>query len=202
MATPTVRTARIFAPTDTAVTFMRLRPPALHRPCAWVTASACMQVEDMIFISVDDHLVEPPHMFEGRLPAKFADRAPRVEHTDDRRRRVDLRPPDDPEHRPQRRRRPAQGGVRRQPDRLRRDARRLLRRARARQGHERGRRARVHVLPVVPVVLRAASSSTAPTSSSRSPSCRPTTTGTSTSGAARIPAGSSRWRCPCSGIPS
>ena len=41
-----------------------------------------MRVEDMIFISVDDHLVEPPHMFEGRLPAKLADRAPRVEHTD------------------------------------------------------------------------------------------------------------------------
>ena len=41
-----------------------------------------MQVEDMIFISVDDHLVEPPHMFEGRLPAQLADRAPRVEHTD------------------------------------------------------------------------------------------------------------------------
>jgi predicted TIM-barrel fold metal-dependent hydrolase len=29
-------------------------------------------------ISVDDHLVEPPHMFDGRLPARFADRAPRV----------------------------------------------------------------------------------------------------------------------------
>ena len=29
-------------------------------------------------ISVDDHLVEPPEMFEGRLPARFADRAPRV----------------------------------------------------------------------------------------------------------------------------
>src|SRR3982751_1863817 len=28
--------------------------------------------------SVDDHLVEPPHMFEGRLPQKFADRTPRV----------------------------------------------------------------------------------------------------------------------------
>ena len=41
-----------------------------------------MRVEDMIFISVDDHLVEPPHLFEGRLPARFADRAPRVEHTD------------------------------------------------------------------------------------------------------------------------
>ena len=41
-----------------------------------------MRVEDMIFISVDDHLVEPPDLFEGRLPAKYADRAPRVEHTD------------------------------------------------------------------------------------------------------------------------
>ena len=37
-----------------------------------------MRVEDMIFISVDDHVVEPPDMFEGRLPAKFADQAPKV----------------------------------------------------------------------------------------------------------------------------
>ena len=29
-------------------------------------------------ISVDDHIVEPPHTFEGRLPAKFADRAPKI----------------------------------------------------------------------------------------------------------------------------
>lgn len=29
-------------------------------------------------ISCDDHLVEPPHMFEGRLPAALADRAPKV----------------------------------------------------------------------------------------------------------------------------
>ena len=29
-------------------------------------------------ISVDDHLVEPPGMFEGRLPAKFTAEAPRV----------------------------------------------------------------------------------------------------------------------------
>ena len=34
--------------------------------------------EDLTIISVDDHLVEPPNMFEGRLPARFADRAPRV----------------------------------------------------------------------------------------------------------------------------
>ena len=34
-------------------------------------------------ISVDDHIVEPPHTFEGRVPMKFADRAPRVVDTDD-----------------------------------------------------------------------------------------------------------------------
>ena len=34
-------------------------------------------------ISVDDHLVEPPHLFEGRLPARLQDRAPRVELDDD-----------------------------------------------------------------------------------------------------------------------
>ena len=32
-------------------------------------------------ISVDDHLVEPPDMFEGRLPARLADRAPRIIET-------------------------------------------------------------------------------------------------------------------------
>ena len=34
-------------------------------------------------ISVDDHIVEPPDTFEGRVPQKFADRAPRVVDTDD-----------------------------------------------------------------------------------------------------------------------
>lgn len=34
------------------------------------------------FVSVDDHLVEPPDTFTGRLPARFADRAPRVERAD------------------------------------------------------------------------------------------------------------------------
>jgi predicted TIM-barrel fold metal-dependent hydrolase len=33
-------------------------------------------------ISVDDHIVEPPDTFEGRLPAKLADRAPRVVEKD------------------------------------------------------------------------------------------------------------------------
>src|SRR6478672_5943492 len=34
-------------------------------------------------ISVDDHLVEPPHLFEGRMPAKYAELAPRVEADDE-----------------------------------------------------------------------------------------------------------------------
>jgi predicted TIM-barrel fold metal-dependent hydrolase len=35
-----------------------------------------MDIKDMILVSVDDHVVEPPHLFEGRLPAKYADLAP------------------------------------------------------------------------------------------------------------------------------
>ena len=34
-------------------------------------------------ISADDHLMEPPHTFEGRLPAKLQDRAPRIVETDE-----------------------------------------------------------------------------------------------------------------------
>jgi predicted TIM-barrel fold metal-dependent hydrolase len=42
-----------------------------------------MKAEDLILVSVDDHLVEPPNMFEGRLPKKFQDQAPKVIRTDD-----------------------------------------------------------------------------------------------------------------------
>jgi predicted TIM-barrel fold metal-dependent hydrolase len=41
-----------------------------------------VNVEDMVFISVDDHVVEPPDMFEGRVPAQYADRAPKIVRTD------------------------------------------------------------------------------------------------------------------------
>ncbi len=34
-------------------------------------------------ISVDDHLMEPPEAFEGRMPRKFEDRAPRVVETEE-----------------------------------------------------------------------------------------------------------------------
>jgi predicted TIM-barrel fold metal-dependent hydrolase len=34
-------------------------------------------------VSVDDHLVEPPNMFEGRLPARFQSEAPRIVETEE-----------------------------------------------------------------------------------------------------------------------
>src|ERR1700761_5979583 len=36
-----------------------------------------MRVEDMILISIDDHVVEPPNMFDGHVPAKYKDVAPK-----------------------------------------------------------------------------------------------------------------------------
>jgi len=42
-----------------------------------------MKPEDMILVSVDDHLVEPPTLFEGRMSTKFADDAPRIIRQDD-----------------------------------------------------------------------------------------------------------------------
>ncbi|HVU71752.1 MAG TPA: amidohydrolase family protein [Mycobacteriales bacterium] len=42
-----------------------------------------MQIEDMIMVSVDDHVVEPPDMFDKHLPAKWQDGAPRLIHKDD-----------------------------------------------------------------------------------------------------------------------
>ena len=42
-----------------------------------------MRLEDMILISVDDHVVEPPDVFENHLPAKYKDIAPRIEHMPD-----------------------------------------------------------------------------------------------------------------------
>ncbi|HEY4460639.1 MAG TPA: amidohydrolase family protein [Pseudonocardiaceae bacterium] len=42
-----------------------------------------MNAEDMIMISVDDHVVEPPNLFEGRIPQKYRDQAPKVIKTQD-----------------------------------------------------------------------------------------------------------------------
>ncbi len=42
-----------------------------------------MQANDMILVSVDDHLVEPPTLFDNHIPDKWRDRAPRIERQDD-----------------------------------------------------------------------------------------------------------------------
>jgi len=42
-----------------------------------------MEMDGLILVSVDDHVVEPPGMFEGHLPARFAEGAPRLVHKED-----------------------------------------------------------------------------------------------------------------------
>ena len=42
-----------------------------------------MQAQDLILVSVDDHLVEPPDVFDHHLPARYRDRAPRVDRRPD-----------------------------------------------------------------------------------------------------------------------
>ena len=37
-----------------------------------------MRTEDMILVSVDDHVIEPRGMFDGLLPAKYQDKAPKL----------------------------------------------------------------------------------------------------------------------------
>jgi predicted TIM-barrel fold metal-dependent hydrolase len=41
-----------------------------------------VKADDLILVSVDDHLVEPPTMFEDHIPAKYKDQAPKVVHTE------------------------------------------------------------------------------------------------------------------------
>ncbi|MGU3650190.1 amidohydrolase family protein [Mycolicibacterium sp. A43C] len=42
-----------------------------------------MHIDDMILISVDDHIIEPPDMFKNHLPEKYRDEAPRLVHNPD-----------------------------------------------------------------------------------------------------------------------
>jgi predicted TIM-barrel fold metal-dependent hydrolase len=42
-----------------------------------------VRIEDMILVSVDDHVVEPPDLFDRHLPAKYKDVAPHIVHKDD-----------------------------------------------------------------------------------------------------------------------
>jgi predicted TIM-barrel fold metal-dependent hydrolase len=37
-----------------------------------------MQMDDMILVSIDDHMIEPPDMYKNHVPAKWADQVPKV----------------------------------------------------------------------------------------------------------------------------
>lgn len=37
-----------------------------------------MEMDDMILVSIDDHMIKPPDMFENHVPAKWRDAGPKV----------------------------------------------------------------------------------------------------------------------------
>ena len=128
-----------------------------------------MQTEDMILVSVDDHVVEPPSLsdfFTDHVPAKYKDRVPDGHPPGRRHRRVADRGPRDRELRSQRGAGPCRRrtGARtpRSFDQVRPGT---LRRARARPRHERQRRARLDQLPVVARARRSVLRSRATTTS-------------------------------------
>lgn len=42
-----------------------------------------MNVDDMVMVSVDDHVIEPPDLFERHMPEKYKDQAPRLVRLED-----------------------------------------------------------------------------------------------------------------------
>ena len=99
--------------------------------------------------STDDHLVEPPHMFEGRLPAEAASaRRRKVVETEEGHEVWHVRRPGLLPGRAQRGRRPQARGLEGRADALRGDAPRLLRHRRAHPRHGHQRRVGVGQLPV------------------------------------------------------
>ena len=108
-----------------------------------------MQMDDMILVSIDDHMVEPPDMYENHVPAKWQDQVPKVVRNDAGRRRVGVpgrgdRPPRSAWPPPSAGRERSGASTRARYSELRPG---LLRRARAGARHGRQRRARVDELP-------------------------------------------------------
>ncbi len=61
-----------------------------------------MRADEMILVSVDDHICEPADMFDAHVPEKYRDRAPRVVDDDDGIAAVVVRRGEGPEPRPER----------------------------------------------------------------------------------------------------
>ena len=85
----------------------------------------------MIMVSVDDHVVEPPDLFEGRLSKAAAERAPFIEVQDNGREVWMFEGIGAAQRRPERRRRARARGVRGRPAGVLGDAAGVLRHPRA-----------------------------------------------------------------------
>ena len=144
------------ASTREATTFTsadRRQPPI---PCATVEVALDVAAprpqgapRPFTVISVDDHLIEPADLFDGRMPA--APRRPRATRRRARRREpgVGVRGRALPEHRPQRGDRATEERVEHGPRALRRDAQGVLGHPRAHRRHGHRGDLGVAVLPVV-----------------------------------------------------
>ena len=106
-----------------------------------------MRMDDMILVSIDDHSIEPPDMYDRHLPAKYRDQAPKIVRNDEGidqwvfQGQATSTPVRDVRHG-----RMAAGGVGFQPRCVLGAASRVLRRPRAGPGHERQRGAGLDVL--------------------------------------------------------
>ena len=166
-----------------------------------------MQMDDMILVSIDDHMVEPPDMYKNHVPAKWQDQAPKVVRNDAGHRRVGV------PGRGDRRRRsawPPPSGWPREEWGFNPGSYTELRPG-CFDVHERVRDMNANgvlasmCFPTMAGLQRPHVHRGAATRSCRSSCCRPTTTGPSTSGAARTRVASSRWassRCGTSTSPS
>lgn len=52
-------------------------------PQATADVEETLEIDDLMLVSVDDHTVEPPDMFSGHIPARYAGQAPEVATKDD-----------------------------------------------------------------------------------------------------------------------
>ncbi len=146
-----------------------------------------MLLDDLVLVSVDDHVVEPPDMFEGRLPVEV--RRPRTPgaRARGRHRGLAVRRDGRHQHRSQRRGRPAGRGVRDRADLVRGDPRRAATTSTSGSGTWTRTGSSARCASRRSRISAASSSPGRPrTVSSVSPCSGRTTTGTSTTGAGLI----------------
>src|SRR5262249_57638427 len=58
-------------------------PTGGAKPELATAPGGAVRTEDMIIVSADDHVVQPPDLFERHLPTRYRDLAPKIVHKDD-----------------------------------------------------------------------------------------------------------------------